>query len=131
MSFFIDKIGDIKLSVAIKEMLMNISELVSPKFVCLQTIKYASTTKAPKNILESCNFITQLMDEFGIGAVALKETIDFGKIAAAHATPNVRQAAMKMYCEIYKHVGEVIRTFLTDIKESTLKLIDAELSKVT
>jgi len=28
-------------------------------------------------------------------------------------------------------MGEMLRTFLTDIKESTMKLIDAELSKVT
>lgn len=35
MSFFVDKIGDVKLSQAIKEMLMDISELVTPKFVCL------------------------------------------------------------------------------------------------
>lgn len=37
---------------------------------------------------------------------------------------------MKMYCEVYKHVGDAMRSFLTDIKESTLKMIDAELSKV-
>lgn len=131
MSFFVDKIGDVKLSAGIKEMLLNISELVTPKFICLQTIKYAATTKAPKNIQESANLITSLLEEFGIQGIALKEAIDFGKVAASHATPAVRQAAMKMYCEIYKHVGEVIKTFLTEIKESTLKLIESELSKVT
>jgi hypothetical protein len=71
------------------------------------------------------------MDEFGIGGCALKETIDLGKIAAAHATPAVRQAAMKMFCELFRHCGEAIKSFLTDIKESTLKMIDAELAKVT
>jgi hypothetical protein len=34
-SFFVDKIGDVKLSNLIKEMLMNIGELVTPKFICL------------------------------------------------------------------------------------------------
>lgn len=72
-----------------------------------------------------------MIDEFGIGGVALKETIDFGKVAAAHATPTVRQAALRLYVEIYKHVGEVIRSFLTDIKEATLKLIDNELKSVS
>lgn len=130
MSFFVDKIGDVKLSQAIKEMLMDISELVTPKFVCLQVIKYAATAKAPKNIQEGCAIITQIIEEFGISGIALKETIDFGKVAAAHATPAVRQAAMKMYCEVYKHVGDAMRSFLTEIKESTLKMIDAELGKV-
>jgi hypothetical protein len=43
----------------------------------------------------------------------------------------VRQAANALFVELYKHVGEGIRSFMTDIKESTLKLIDAELDKTT
>lgn len=50
MQFFIDKIGDIKMTVQIKEMLVLAAEKVSPKYISLQTIKYASTAKAPKNI---------------------------------------------------------------------------------
>ena len=38
---------------------------------------------------------------------------------------------MKLFCEIYQHVGDVIRNFMGDIKESTLKMIDAELNKIT
>ncbi len=38
---------------------------------------------------------------------------------------------MKLLCEIYKHVGDVVRNFMGDIKDSTLKMIDAELGKVT
>jgi hypothetical protein len=38
---------------------------------------------------------------------------------------------MKLFCEIYQHVGDVIRNFISDIKESTLKMIDAELNKIT
>jgi hypothetical protein len=36
---------------------------------------------------------------------------------------------MRLFCEIYKHVGDVIKNFTGDIKESTLKVIDAELAK--
>ena len=35
MSFFVEKIGDVKLVVLIKEMLLNISEHVTPKFIAL------------------------------------------------------------------------------------------------
>lgn len=38
---------------------------------------------------------------------------------------------MKLFCEIYKHVGDAIKNFLTDIKEATLKMIDADLAKTT
>jgi len=129
MSFFVDKIGDIKMSVAIKEMLMNASELVTPKYISMQIIKYAATAKAPNTLKDSCLQLADMLDQFGPSAISLKETIDFGKMAAAHATPAVRQAAMKLFCEIYKHVGDIIKNFTGDIKESTLKLIDAELAK--
>ena len=58
MSFFTEKIGDVKLSNSIKEMLMIASELVTPNFIAAQIIKYASTAKAPNTIKDSCLFIT-------------------------------------------------------------------------
>jgi len=128
MSFFVDKIGDVKLVVGIKEMLMNISELVTPKYICLQIIKYAATAKAPNTIKDSCLQLSDMIDQFGVSGIALKESIDFAKVAAAHATPAVRQSAMKLFCEIYKHVGDVIKNFMNEIKDSTLKMIDAELA---
>ena len=99
MQFFTDKIGDVKLSAAIKEMLALAAELVTPNFIANQIIKYAATAKAPNTIKDSCNFITQMIEEFG-PMIPLKETIDFAKVAAAHATPAVRQAAMKLFKEI-------------------------------
>lgn len=68
-----------------------------------------------------------MIDDFGMAGVPPKETIDFAKVATAHATPAVRQAAMKLFVAMYKHIGEALRNFMTEIKESTLKLIDAEL----
>lgn len=38
---------------------------------------------------------------------------------------------MALFAMLYKHVGEPIKNFLKDIKESTLKLIEEEFSKVT
>ena len=75
--------------------------------------------------------LVTIIDDFGVKGVPLKESIDFGKLAAAHATPAVRQSANKLFCELFKHAGEGIRTFMEDIKESTLKVIDAELAKNT
>lgn len=70
-----------------------------------------------------------MIDEFG-PQIPLKETIDFAKVAAAHSTPAVRQGGMKLFKELYKHAGDVIRNFMSDIKEATLKLIDGELKTI-
>lgn len=38
---------------------------------------------------------------------------------------------MALFAVMYKHAGEAIKSFLKDIKESTMKLIEEEFSKVT
>jgi len=90
MSFFVDKIGDVKLALSINEMLLNMAEHVTPKFISLQVIKYAATAKAPNTLKDSCNFLADICDQFGSSGIPVKETIEFAKIAAAHATPAVR-----------------------------------------
>ena len=72
-----------------------------------------------------------LIDEYGAAKVAVKECIDFAVFCANHANKNVRDASMTLFATVYKHLGEAVRTFLTDIKPSTMALIDAEFEKVT
>lgn len=38
---------------------------------------------------------------------------------------------MALFSMMYKHIGETIRGFLGDIKESTMKLLDEEFKKIT
>jgi hypothetical protein len=131
MSFFVDKVGDVKHAVAIKEMLLVAAEAVSPKFVASQLLKYAAKAKAPNVLKEACNVLVELIEGFGAGGLPLKEAIEFATLAAAHATPAVRQAAMQLFCELYKHLGDGVKTFIDGIKDSTMKLIDADFAKTT
>lgn len=73
----------------------------------------------------------KLTEEFGMGMMPIREMIDYCKVAASHVNVQVRNASMALFAVIYKHAGEAVRAFLTDIKEATLKLIEAELDKVT
>lgn len=72
-----------------------------------------------------------MIDEFGMNSTPLKETIDYAKLAIAHANPDVRKASQKIFCSMYKHSGDKIRVFMEDIKEATLKVINDDLSKIT
>lgn len=38
---------------------------------------------------------------------------------------------MALFAIMYKHVGDSIRNFLKEIKESTMKLIEEEFKKIT
>jgi len=38
---------------------------------------------------------------------------------------------MALFAMLYKHAGDTVKNFIKDVKESTMKLIDEELNKVT
>lgn len=129
--FMCEKIGDIKVAKPIAELFVSLSEFLTCKFVIGYIVKNGAKSKIPKNIQESCNVITTLTDEFGAGQIPAKAVIDFAVFAVSNSNPQVRTAAFKLFAMLYKHMGEPIKNYLTDIKDSTLKLVEAEFAKVT
>lgn len=129
--FLCDKIGDVKMATMVKELMQKVAEYVSAKFVASQVMKNALSTKAVNNIKESCIILATLIDDFGASSVHLKNVIDFASNSANHANKAVRDGALQLFATIYKHMGEQIRALLNNIKDSTLKLLDEEFSKVT
>lgn len=113
------------------ELLLKLSELVTPKYIELQVIKHAASAKSPNTLKESCNILIRLVDEFGLNNLSVREMIDYAILAANHTNPQVRTAAMALFAIMFQHAGEGIKNFMKDIKESTLKLIEDEFSKVT
>jgi cytoskeleton-associated protein 5 len=90
MPYLCDKIGDVKLVNNISETLLNLSEIVTPKYIGLQVIKYVASAKAPNTIKEGCNVLIKMTDEFGVLNMAPKEMIDFGILAVNNTNPQVR-----------------------------------------
>ena len=66
---------------------MNLSEIVTPKFMSMQVIKYCSQAKAPNTIKEGCNVLIRMTDDFGVMNMAIKEMIDYGILAANNTNP--------------------------------------------
>ena len=131
MPFLSDKLGDVKTVNLVHELLLSLSEVVTPKYIANQVIKYASQAKSPNVLKESCNILLKMTDDFGVLTMPLKEMIDYAIVAVNNSNPQVRTSSMALFAIIYKHAGEAIKNFLKDIKESTMKLIDEELAKVT
>lgn len=125
-----EKLADAKISEASSILLISLAELVTPGFVAKQVIKHGSNSKSPNVIKESSGFVKKIIEEFGVVGIPIKEVIDFCKEAASHTNPNVRSSATELIKMLYMHVGEPIKAFLNDIKESTLKVIESELEKV-
>lgn len=131
MPFLSDKLGDVKVLNSVSELILSLSEVVTPKYVASQVIKHASSAKSPNVLKESCNVLLKMTEDFGVLTMPLKDMIDYAIIAVNNSNPQVRQSAMALFAVIYKHAGDAVKNFLKDIKESTLKLIEEELAKVT
>ena len=62
--------------------------------------------------------------------MTFKDLIDFAKCMANNSNPKVRSASTDLICILYKTYGSSVRAAIKDIKDSTLKIIDAELDKI-
>jgi hypothetical protein len=87
MPFLSDKIGDVKLTASVSELLVSLSETVTPKYVANQLLKYGSQAKAPGVIKETCNILSRLTDEFGFICMPAKEIIDFAIVSVNNSNP--------------------------------------------
>ena len=82
--FLADKIGDVKFTASVKELLVILADFVTAKFVSQQLIKHGNTAKAPGNLKESCLILANLLEEWGAGMMPVKECIDFANLCAAN-----------------------------------------------
>jgi len=60
----------------------------------------------------------------------IKEIINVGVKGCDNKNPKVRTATIAMLSILYKHLGDSIRSFLKDIKDSTLAVINKEFDKI-
>lgn len=90
-----------------------------------------NNSKVVKVYVEACNFMAKAVDEFSIIGMPLKEMIEYFLVAVSHTDNKVRSASLAIVKNLYLHAGDVIRSFIKDIKDLTQKTIDDELSKLT
>ena len=70
-----------------------------------------------------------MLTEFGPAGFPLQEAIGFAVFGCSHANPKVREVSIKMIASIYKYIGDPVRDFLKDVKESTMNVINDTLLK--
>lgn len=127
-----EKMGDMKLKQNVVNLLMKFMEYHGPKYITNVLLKHMTqNVKSAPALKEFSNLMEKVVDDFGIAMLPVKELVDFGKFLASNANPQLRNSATALLCCIYKYIGPNIKKFLNDIKEATLKVIEAEFQKVT
>lgn len=87
MPFLSDKLGDVKQLAVVSELLLSLSEVVTPKYVALQVIKHASSAKSPNVIKESCNILVKMIEDFGGLCMPIKDMMDYGILSVNNTNP--------------------------------------------
>ena len=87
--------------------------------------------KGVSSLKEFSFFLEKSIEEFGISSFPVKDLVDFSILLASNANPQLRNSATNLLCCIYKYIGQPIKKFLSEIKESTMTIINEEFAKIT
>ena len=133
INIYYEKITDIKLKDNFIELIITALEesVIDLNSIINNLISKISKKKNPKILNEYSNLFIKLIEENDIRDLPITEIVNFCKLMAGNSNPQVRTAATNLICVLYKYLGEDLKPLLKDIKESTMKMIEAELSKVT
>ena len=125
-----EKLSDIKLKDNLIELINNSFDIIEPNNILKQIITKISKKNNAKLLTEYATLFGKIVDDYDVKDLPNKDIIDFCKVLANNSNPQVRTSAISLLCILYKYLGKDVKTLTRDIKESTLKLIDAELDKV-
>ena len=128
-----EKLADTKLKETLTSILSTAIDNYTPNAVLSQLLTLINNNKKAKLqvMKEYSSFFEKVIDDYGVDTIDLKPLLLFAVNLANNTNPQARTAATSLICVLYKYIGKDINSFLKEIKESTLKLIEQEMSKVT
>ena len=127
-----DKITDPKLKDNFLELINSCLDIIEPNILLKQLLMQVSKKSNPKLFIEYSLYFGKIVDKYNTTKdLPYKELTEFCKIMANNSNPLCRNAGINLICTLYRYYGDDIRKLIKDIKDSTLKNIENEISKIT
>lgn len=127
----LEKLADAKLLEVYNTCIFSLCNQVTPKFVVALIVKNTSDSNKPKVVSECCVIITKIITDYGPHSVGLKEIVDYASAGLAQANPAIKKASQALTLTIYSFIGDKLTPLLTEIKESTMKVLQEEFAKTS
>lgn len=124
-----EKISDAKLKSACTECLNVISEAVGPEFVSSIVHDKASSHKNPKVLCEVLVWIADVLQDFGVQCIDIRQLLDWLKSDLQSTNAAVRNAAVNTLGILHTYHGASLRSFLSDVKPALMASIDLAFTK--
>ena len=123
------KVADVKLRGPATAALMSVTEALGPKFVVAQLHKHTATHKNPKVTAEALLFCASAVSEFGVETHDVAFNISWCKSSLGASNPACKSAAGKFLGAMHAGLGPALRDFLSDLKDTQMKNLDAEFAR--
>ena len=126
-----EKIADSKLKEVYIQLLNTLIDIYSNKTVFGLLFEILLMTNKISLLKEYSIFIRDyIKNQNSINDIDLKNLIDFSVKIANHTNPQIRAISIEIICLLYKFIGPDLKQLISNIKESTFKLIEKELEKI-
>jgi cytoskeleton-associated protein 5 len=125
----VEKLADTKLIEVYSTCVFSLCSQVTPKFVVSLLIKNTSEGNKPKVVSEAMNLVFRIIQDYGPSEVNLKEAVDYSSAGMSQANPAIKKASQSMLVLIFSFLGEKLIPLLSNIKESTMKVLQEEFAK--
>ena len=127
-----DKLTDPKLKDKYLELLNSCLDIIEPNLLLKQLLMQIPKKNNAKLFIEYSLYLGRIIEKYNTTKdLPYKELTEFCKIMVNNSNPLCRNAGTNLICILYRHYGDEIRKLLKDIKDSTLKNIENEISKIT
>ena len=127
-----EKITDQKLKDNFLELLNSCLDIIEPNLLLKHLLAQISKKNNAKLYIEYSLYLGKIVENYNAKKeLPYKELTEFCKIMANNSNPQCRNASINLICILYRYYGDEVRKLIKDIKESTLKNIENEISKIT
>lgn len=130
--FLVEKMSVNKLNSQISDLLLIISEAISPSFVLTQVLNALKKQRNEKLIENSLKILSKILSLFGVGSLNINNIIDPLISLLQDKSSSVKKLASSLYLYIYKAFGDTtIDTIVNRLPENIQQRIKSELTKVS
>ena len=129
---YLDKITDPKLKDNFLILLNSSLDIIEPNLLLKNLLLQIPKKSNPKLFIEYSLYFGKVVDKYNTTKdLPYKELTEFCKTMANNSNPQCRNSGTNLICILYRYYGDEVHKLIKDIKDSTLKNIENEISKIT
>ena len=129
---YLDKITDPKLKDNFLILLNSCLDIIEPNLLLKNLLLQIPKKSNPKLFIEYSLYFSKVVEKYNFTKdLPYKELTEFSKTMANNSNPQCRNSATNLICILYRYYGDEVHKLIKDIKDSTLKNIENEISKIT